>query len=129
LLISTGVGMISAVSFLVLFALISAICINNEYFSLDSVGYVAPLIQFIGILLGAIVAGKMNRQKTFLTCGLSGVGVLLFESCCAMLFFDGISVSFLYGLIATVVSVIFAILICNKNKSRSGSRKKRRGYR
>lgn len=129
-LITTSViGGIVTFAVNILLILGAALCISNEYFNAKDIQFVAPIIQFISAFIGIMVAGKSAKESPVMSCLLTGCGCFILELCIALLFFDGISNGFWGGLIATTFAVLIALYLCNKNKKRSISRKKRTRHR
>ena len=129
MMISSGIGLILMACISMILVLVSAVFINNEYFTVSSIRYLAVAIQFLSVLVGAFAAGKIANQKKAMACLISAGGFLLLQICCGMLFFEGISSGVAWGLIATAVAAVCDIFLCGSSKMRSGSKRKRNRYR
>lgn len=121
-------GLGSAAIVMILMLIASAICIINEYLTLDSIGLVSLIIQFVCVSVGTFTAGmlvKDNRERMILV--VSSILYLL-QLCCALLFFDEIKNTFWVNLLITALAAISTMLILcrRKAKTKNGSIIKRR---
>lgn len=119
---------ITIITMLIL-SIISAICIVNEYFAINTIPYIAILIQFLGTFLGTVFAGKNINSQKVMACAVTGGTCYILQLCFAMLFYNGISRDFWIGFMATSAGIICAILLSTKEKKRSDSKRKRKIYR
>lgn len=129
LLKSCGLGVCVTVIVTLSLSALAAIFISNEYLQITGMQYIAFLIQLVSVFLGSLLAGKTITERRLLAC--SAVGGVYFLSLVglALLFFDGVSGSILYGLIGCVIGCGGALLLCTRVKNRSGSKKRRRRSR
>lgn len=129
ILTSCAIGVLVAFGIMCLFALISAICISNEYSSVNAIPYFAFFAQFVGVLLGCVLTGKLATDQKTLACLITVCGLLFLQLCSALLFFDGISGSVVGGLIVSALGTLVAILIGNRDKKKTAATRRRKHYR
>ena len=110
MLTSCIVGVVAAVGIACLLALIFAICIMNEYFSVETIRYFAFISQFVGVFATA-------------------AGLVLLEMCGALLFFDGISGTVIVSLVMAGLGAGAAIYLGNRGKRTPVATKRRKRYR
>lgn len=120
-MIGTGIS----VMLLIIFAMISAIFISNEYFDIGASGYLAGIVQFLAIFVGCIIAGKLVKEGRVLACAIVGGACVFIQLAASILFFGGISGRFIPGILANIAGCGGAILLSVSNKNRSASRKRR----
>lgn len=120
---SCGTGMVVGLIVMILMISIASICILNEYFTLQNLNVVAAVIQFLTVLLGCTTAGKITDDNQILCCTATA-GILLFVFIgAAMLFFDGVSLRILTGVIAAILALTVSLFFVLRKKKRPTRKK------
>lgn len=127
--VACGVGLTLALMVVTLLILFSAICINNEYFSVEASKYLAVGIEFAGVFAGTLLAGKLSSDRKLLSCIVVSSAHIVLQVCGTLLFFDGISSSIITQLVATIAGAISGFFLAVKSRNNYGSKKKRRKHR
>ncbi len=125
MVIACGIGTSLCAIIVIVLVLLTSVLIQNEYIGNEASTYLGPMIQFIGVFLGALVAGKYTIQNKELTCIITGAVFLVLQLCAAMLFFDGIKSGALFGVVSVALAVLSAALVYIRTKSRGRNRRKR----
>ena len=106
-----------------------ALCIHNEYLSIESKAYLMPMVQFFCVLIGGVFAGKTATNNAVVACAVSGVSNLLLCLCFALLFFDGLSGNVIVSLTMTIIATMCAIFVCSRKKKAAHGKRGRTRYR
>ena len=129
MLTSCIVGVVAAVGIACLLALIFAICIMNEYFSVETIRYFAFISQFVGVFAGCVLSWNMASDRKMIACFATAAGLVLLEMCGALLFFDGISGTVIVSLVMAGLGAGAAIYLGNRGKRTPVATKRRKRYR
>ena len=111
--VGAGIGLVFAVISLFILAYLAI----REFVSLENASIIVPGIQFASALLCALSASKLTKNQAF-TAILWGIGMLIITLLCsALLFFDGISGSVIYGILAILAGGVIALLLIRGKKT------------
>lgn len=113
--IGVGIGLIT----MLLLVSIGALSISNEYFTLQNLGFIAAIIQFLTVLIACIITGNITGYKPIVSCVATACINFFAFIGAAILFFDGISESILTGLITVLLGFAVALFVVQKRKNRS----------
>lgn len=120
-------GILGAAVVTLFFSAIAGIFIESEYLDIQSVAIMAAIIQGISVFAGALIAGKMTLEKKMLSCILVSACYYLTLFGLALLFFEGVTGSAIYGFFVCLLSAFLAIMVCSrKNKHVSASKRRKR---
>ena len=123
------IGTVAMVVMSIAAVLVFPVCILNEYLSAEYTGHVIIISMGIIALIGSVIAGALGRD---------GAGEQIMVSICAyyllpvfagIFFFEGFTMSMLYGAIACAVGGTGGWLLLMKRKTTLSKRKKRRANR
>ena len=117
-----AIGLISAIGSMIVMLIVSAICIVNEYFALESFGIISLFIQYISVFIGAFTAGMLAKSSREGMVLVVGSVLYLLQLCCALLFFDGIKYSFWANFLISAVAIVSAILVLSRQKVNTKNR-------
>lgn len=124
-----GIGVLAEVLLMLLLLGMYAICISNEYFSINAIGCLVVGAQFVSSLFGQMAAVKSRKDGAIRVICVVGAVLCVLQLCLALVVFDGLSVLYLYLLLATVAATASGILLSKKRKSGVKSRRKRIPHR
>lgn len=116
--VGTGVAFLAGIAFVSL----GALCISNEYFTLQNLGVIGVAVQFFTALIGCVTAGCVSSDNQIISCAITAGAILLMLICVAILFFDGVSSGILAGVIAVILGFAASLLIVLRMKKRSPRR-------
>lgn len=129
LLISAGIGAVVAMCASIILSFVYPVFIFNEAVTESSVRFVAPASQMIATLLGSIIAGVLAKENKIPAVGIS-VGIYITVLICsALLFFDGLTTKFVFGVVAVLTGAVLALVFNGKKKKRSRGLHKKVGNR
>lgn len=112
-----GIGI--SVVILLSLALVAALLISNEKIDISTSSYIAGAAQFVAAFVGCLITGKLIKERTFVACLIVVAGCVFVQLAAALLFFNGISVGMIAGLLANVAGCGGAILLCIGKNNRS----------
>lgn len=112
----------------VILLIASALCISNEYFSIEMLGVCCRITQLFRAFLASVFVVKSGVEHRERIAIAVGVVILLLDLCCAFLFFDGVSGQFGVNALMTVLGIFCGILAGRYRKRRTGSRNKTRHH-
>ena len=123
---SSIIGLLISLTVMMSMICIGAIFIQNEYISIDSVGIIAMVINFLAPSCGMIIAGKLQKGREAVTAGVAAIMYSILLICNGMLFFKGLSASIFGGLITVAAAYISAYFLLNSTKNRHRHKRKNR---
>lgn len=108
-------------------ALVCPIFILNGYIPHSFIPVMTLIIQFLGAVTGAMVAGSISKENKIYAVLICAATMFVAAVSCGMLFFTGDLSKIVSGLICYIAGGFCSILIINtQNKGRRKKRTKRR---
>ena len=101
---------------------IGTLCISNEYFTLQNLGAISVVVQFLTALIGCVIAGSVSENNQIASCAITAGTIFLTLLCVGILFFDGVSGTVLAGAFAVILGFAVSLLIVLRKKKRSTRR-------
>lgn len=125
--VAGSLGALSSVVISVILLLIGTSLISADHMQIIAGNYYVVGVQSIAGLAGCFAGGKLAGEKTGIACCIAGGGYLILLTIIALLFFNGLDSTYLWGMLAIGIGCAGGIIVSSKNMNRK--RKKRKHFR
>ena len=120
-----GVGVLAAVVITVAMAGIGALCIDNEYFSINLMGFISLFIQFLATGIAVILVGRCCQGKRIVVASLLSGSYFLLLLLVGMTSSNGVGEGIVPSFLAVVLGTGIGVLASNKRRNGANTRKRR----
>ena len=111
------------------FALLAAVCIQNEYLNINGMRYVIPGIHTVSLLLGTVLCFKMTKEWKILAAGCAGGIYFIVFLAIAIAVFNTIGEEIIGGFVACIIGIFLGAVLCNLDKKKASSAKRGKAFR
>ena len=119
-----GIGLIVSILIAVVMAMVLAWLVSADRIGENGILFVSPVIVFLAVLVGCVLAGKIQKEKIGVVICVTGVAYLILQICTGILFFENGFHNIGIHTLAVGFACVIACAICIRGKGIAGKRKR-----